>query len=543
MSKQNAFGWVAMLLTVLAASFALPFAANEANAQEAQPVGDVANGMVIYQQRCANCHGPIGLGDGELAANLPNSVPALGSDVYGQAAIPSAMFEIITNGNVQNGMPLFGEGSSNPLSEQERWDVIAAAFALGTSGEALLDSAETVTDAQRETLAAVDWANMNNALVAQQLATDGLDADAAQALAAWGRMTYSAEYFLGTATITGVVQNATLNQPQSDVLVELVAFEEFERADVFSAEVDETGRYEIVIDNVPADWFSRLGTTFDGIDYSSPFLRFTQNELAFETDLTVYNTTDNDGGIRLQLLNTVVEASRDALVFNQLYAFENINNQVYVGGVSYGVPDSAENLSVSHVEADQFFPIALDANQLDTTPIYPGQNTLTAFLRYSIPFDSEATVTHVVNYDLQRAALSLPAGMDLQEDGAWAYRETDSANGLEFDNYDGTLDGTFTVSISGAPEFATDASTGARILIRDETRELLIGGSALAVVLAGAFVMLRSWQQQAVTDPTALLQEIAALDDAFAAKQIKRQLYEERRKELIQRVRDSWDVK
>ena len=50
---------------------------SSAFAQDAEP--DPANGATIYAARCANCHGPLGLGDGELAPNLPNPPSAIGS--------------------------------------------------------------------------------------------------------------------------------------------------------------------------------------------------------------------------------------------------------------------------------------------------------------------------------------------------------------------------------------------------------------------------------------------------------------------------------
>ena len=63
-----------MTITICAALFLTLFimALQTAGAQESAPTGDVANGIVIFQQRCANCHGITGLGDGQMAAQAVN---------------------------------------------------------------------------------------------------------------------------------------------------------------------------------------------------------------------------------------------------------------------------------------------------------------------------------------------------------------------------------------------------------------------------------------------------------------------------------------
>ena len=531
--------FIAGVLTISIFVISLLLSPATSLAQEPAPVGNVANGILVYQQRCANCHGPIGMGDGELAVNLPNPPTAIGSVTYLEAAIPNAMFDTITNGNVSRGMPLFGEGSSNPLSEQERWDVISAAFALGTSAEPMREASMSLSDSQRMLLESTDWAAINNAAVALQLAEDVMDAETTRSMVNWGRMMFSAEYFLGRATVRGTVFNGTLNQPQADGDVTLIAFEGFDRAAAFSGPVDENGRFEIVIDDVPADWFGRVESTYSGIDYTGEFLRFSSEALDVESDVTVYNTTDNAGGLQLELFNTVLEFAVDAVVVNQLYAFGNVNTQAFVGGIEYGLPDSAENVAISRVEADQFFPVQLNADGQDDVVIFPGNSGLTTFLRYTIPYDGEVSLAHPLDFSPRRAALAVPAGIGIGGEN-WTFRETDTTNGTAFDNYNGNFVDSFTVDVSGFPEFATDANSGERILIRDEQQELLIGGAALLVVVAGSLFVARSWQQQQSADPTQLLQEIADLDDAYAAKQLKRKPYQARRKELMQKVRDNW---
>ena len=504
------------------------------------PIGNVANGIIIYQQRCANCHGPIGLGDGELAANLPNAVPPIGSPGYAQVALPTHMFDVITNGNVERGMPPFGESSSNPLTEQERWDLISAAFAFGSSAQPMMEAALSADATIKAQLAAVDWTNTTNGAVLASLSDLDFDAETNEALVDWGRMTHSAEYFLPTATVEGRVLNGTLNQPLESGDVSIVAFEGLARVEAFAVPVNADGSFEWTQPSMPADWFMRAEVNYEGLEYSSQFMRFDARNARNQTELTVYETTDADGGLRLDVLNTVIEVAPGALVVNQLYSFENVSREAYVGGVAYAVPDSAENVSVNSVLGNQFVPLDIGSDLRDPSPIYPEGNSHTVYLRYLMPYAGEATIEHMLGYDPQSVSLVLPEGVQVIG-GDWQLLQEDEIDGQRFSNYTSQQSGQFSATLRGNTDFAVDPTSGERVLVRDEQLELYVGGIILAITAIAGMLLVLRWQKQTVVDPTALLNEIAQLDNAFASKQIKRKPYEQRRRELKQQVRDIWE--
>ncbi len=79
----------------------------------------LARGRVIYDANCAQCHGPLGLGDGPDAAAL--QPPPANLQVHMAAGHPDdQLFAWISNGIDGTAMPAF----ANRLSENERWDVI-----------------------------------------------------------------------------------------------------------------------------------------------------------------------------------------------------------------------------------------------------------------------------------------------------------------------------------------------------------------------------------------------------------------------------------
>ena len=111
-----------------------------ANAQEPlePPVlPDAHNGLPLYAERCANCHGPDGHGDGEMADNLPKPPRNYTDEEFRRSAVPSVMFQTITDGRLEGGMPPFGPSSSNAIYAAYRWDLVDTVYSLRTPPEAI----------------------------------------------------------------------------------------------------------------------------------------------------------------------------------------------------------------------------------------------------------------------------------------------------------------------------------------------------------------------------------------------------------------------
>ncbi len=539
-------GSVLSIQVAVAAAFLLlitvPFSAS-AQDNAAIPVGDVSNGIVIYQDRCANCHGPLGLGNGELAAQTQFAPPPLGDPNYVQSVIPGIQYEIIDGGRVSRGMPPFGETSSNALTQQEIWDVIAATHSLGTNSAELLAAQSLINDDINAALQQAEWVQQPLSAVAASLADFGLEGEDAIAVAQFGRATIAENLFLGERTLTGTIVNGTTGEALADQTVTVVAFEEFESAETRTAQTDANGNFSITYENMPADWVLRGATDFGDFNYTGEFLRFEPDGSATVTsNIAVYDRSDDPALLSLERLRVVGELIGSDLVLNELYVFENQGNAVFAGQTPIILPPNAQNIGFFQLlPSGDFLPVtnmeAMDRGFNYIDPILPAE-PLDLLVRYSLPYAGELAVAHDLAFTAQVATLALPEGVNMTAAG-WRSDGLESLQGDQFMAFSAEtpLD-TLALSFEGQTNFTVDPTTGNRVPVRNEQRELIIGGIALALIIAVCAYLINIWQNAEPQDPTALLAEIAALDDAYAAKQIKKRPYEDRRRVLITKVRD-----
>ncbi len=99
-----------------------------------------ARGADIYAENCLACHGEAGLGNGPQAAALSVPVSAIGLRDIASQSTPADWYTIISMGRMDRFMPPF-----TSLTEQERWDVLAYVYMLGTTPEELALGEETYT--------------------------------------------------------------------------------------------------------------------------------------------------------------------------------------------------------------------------------------------------------------------------------------------------------------------------------------------------------------------------------------------------------------
>lgn len=575
---------------------------------------DAQNGLDIFAERCANCHGPLGQGDGEQAAQLPVPPASLGSADYIRQAVPAAMYNAITNGIVQSGMPPFGPGNSDPLGESERWDLVAAIYSLAQR-QAFVDDGQTVYEATCQECHAADgsggdgvldlrdqtvWVERSDQDIFQRLTTDPIPEHAdidVQDDALWASIgyarTFSYDYADAMAafepieegTISGTVTNESTGEPlQSGVPAVLSAFTaDFQPSLTMTTTVDADGQFQFDLTMVPPDLVYVVTVQYDGISYGSDFGELQRSDPTLNLTVPVYERSSDPATVSVDQLHIILQFTEGQVQVSELYQFSQNASAVFVGQsgdpangtVRIALPDDASEPSFdrSFGGMESFFPadtvVQREDGWADTVPLRPGPGSLSLLVRYSLPYDESLTVSHDLHYPVSSANLVVPdAGVTLSGD-AWqegqAQAMGDAGVFLNFTQLNLSADQSIQFSLAGEPQVS--ASSGATVPARNRSNELLVGGGVLLLALAASLYTIRVWRQNQMQDTedvtvvaepaeeaaqiTApagadrrqqLLQDIAALDDAFEAGDLSQEDYEKRRQKLKDELVAIWSA-
>lgn len=507
-------------------------------------------GLELYAERCANCHGDTGQGDGALIQQAGATAPMPFDAAYIRTAMPSVMFQQITNGEAAVGMPPFGPASTNPIDEAGRWNLVAAVYGLATppedvtAGQAVYeancaachgdagagdgpDAATTEPPASALTDISY-WFNRSNDTVFEELAPGAIPAhtyDLAEEdlrRAVDFARTFSYAYAdpavlnapIPAATIFGIVSNGTSGEEMAEAEVSLRAFTpDFEETLTLTTTTDINGNFRFDVTEVPPNWIYIAGSSFDGLNFSSGANQVDRNQPTLELPITVYGRTSDPAGVNVGQIHIVFEFAEDRVGVNQLYIVNNDQDAVFVGAsgdpaqgvVEVAVPEGAENLMFqrSFGSMDTFLPandfVQTARGWADPLPLRPGQGALTLLVRYELPYTSGMTIAHPIFYETATSTIILPDVGVSVTNNPWVEQPPQSfGQGETFLNYSGPgvpAGETITVVLEGRPRVVTDDS-GAAVATRDQTTELLIGGAALLLAAVGGVFLWRAWQKR-----------------------------------------------
>ena len=539
--KRHPAGAARLLIPLLLVTAILLLTIFQVTAQEAAvPLAppDAAAGLQVYAERCANCHGPLGNGDGELAARSAVPPVVFTDPEYIRQARPGLMFTTITNGIMgDNGptMPPFGPSSSNPIDEATRWDLIAAVYSLATPADSLA-AGQVVYEANcqschgesgTEAFDLTDqtyWANRSNQDVFTALQGDTI-ADHTYTLdedALWQVVDYSRSFSyvyedpqaafapLPAGTIAGSVLNGTQNAMlTTPISITLNAFSpDFQIALTQTTTLDDQGSFFFEVTDVAPDLVYVVTLDYQGVQFGSDFGSLSRSQPSLEIPVIVYDTTTDPAGVTIDQIHVILEFGEGQVVVNELYQFGNSSPTVYVGPtgnnregtVQIALPAGAQNPVFQRTfgSLDNFLPvnnmIPLEDAWADTVPIRPGRASMSLLTRYSLPYEGETTIEHPVFYDLVNANLVLPdVGVALDDNGQWVSGGAQSLDGSNFLSYalsNLPAGSDLTIILNGEPTQVTDGSGNTIAAPRSQTNELLIGGGVLLIAAAVAIYFI-----------------------------------------------------
>ena len=548
-ARRRLFGFALIVVILFSGLLLWPAAGQAQDPVLPAATPDGFAGLETYAERCANCHGATGAGDGELIAQTDNPAPMPFDAAYIRQAMPSVMFQQITNGEAAVGMPPFGPASSNPIDEPGRWNLVAAVYSLATPPEDVAAGQElyaancaachgdaglgdgpdaATTDPAAGPLNDVTyWFNRSNDTVTADLAPGAIPAhDYDLAEDDLRRVVHFARTFsytfadpvaltepIAAGIISGVVTNGSSGAALAETEVLLRAFTpELEETLTLTTTTDAAGNFRFDVTDTPPDWVFIAGAAFDGLNFSSSADQLSRSRTALDMPITVFDKTTDAAAVNVAQLHVVMEFANDLVQVNQLYIINNAEQAVFVGPtgdpaegvIEVGVPEGAQNLMFqrSFGAMDSFLPandlVQTAGGWADPLPLRPGEGALTLLVSYVLPYEDALTISHPVFYNTASGTIILPdSGVSVVGE-AWTEGPPQTFGQAEtFRNYSrGALapGDTLTIELSGRPSVIADEATGGNVANRDTTTELLIGGGGLLLAAVGGVFLWRYWQ-------------------------------------------------
>ncbi|MFQ5595682.1 MAG: cytochrome c [Anaerolineae bacterium] len=531
-------------------------------------------GRGIYDARCTRCHGLQGAGDGAMAADLPAPPPSFLDVVHMRQVTPAGYFDIITNGNLEALMPPWG----GELSAQERWDVLAYVWSLGTSPERVDAGQQTYARACAEChgdsgdkVEAVNLGELAGMALRSQadLATsvrdshtdtgwqDTLTDDERWAVVDYVRtFTYEPGFTaVKKATGEGVIEGQVIDGTagaQADMAglaITLFPFVGQTTLDPITTTTTTDGRFRFESLPTEADRRYGLQTQYLGVSYFHPELIGLSENPSASATVHVYETTTDDTAIDVQRNHVIIEFANNRLQVAELYIFRNSGDRTYVGDGStlrFRLPEGAGSVRFDDARMNQ--STRLDAaGVVDTLPVTPGSRQV--LMSYSLPYSGRSiTFEKAIEYSTESLnVLVADVGVEVDAGPMVAGEPVSTQSDVRFLNFtqQGASAGDqLILKLTNLPEGGSAASAGVPVDRSGSLRWFGLGFVLLALAFIMGYPALRPRlvDEDFLDEDTAgvvlrrqrqmLLEELVDLDDAYAAGELAESSYRDTRSEV-----------
>jgi mono/diheme cytochrome c family protein len=513
---------------------------------------DPAAGAAIYAEKCIQCHGPTGLGDGAMAAQLPDPPPALGSPEIARQARPADWFRIVTQGNLEKRMPF------NSLNDRQRWDVVAYLYTLSASpesvqaGQALYQAhcaachgqtgrgdgpqaaslANSPTDftnqehmaqqpaaglfqviangrpaempafgaqlSEAERWALTDFLRSLTFATARVVAPTGQVApEAVTGAETETQATPVAKGAVGAGKVTGSITNASGVGLPDGLIVVLHGYDDMNEVYTQTVGVNPDGSYVFENVEMPLGRAFITSLEYNRVTYGSDVSQVQENMAVIDLPIRVYESTTDTAILSVDRLHIFLEYIQpETLRVVEIYIVSNLGDRTVVatqeGGpvLQFELPPGATNLQFeSGVLGGRF--IQTPAGFGDTTVIRPGASQHQVVFAFDMPYQRRLDFVQALPLPVNAVVLLI------QEDGLKVKGDqlldggVRDMQGTPFRIYSSDRLGAGTklsLSISGQP-----AGQTASFFTSDHTNLIIgLGAFGLALITAGLWIFRRS---------------------------------------------------
>ncbi len=543
----------------------------------AEAAPNLSNGAAIFAESCEPCHGPAGLGDGSMSANLQVPVPAIGDLALASAVRPLDWYGVVTEGRMENFMPPF-----TSLSDSQRWDVVAYALSLSYPPETRERGselfAETCATCHGEDGAGADLGP--SLITAEGFAERSLtgmvdviregrgempayaDALAEADLVLLAAYTQSLGAFYGetaeapgsgeapdpareTGTIRGVVTNGTAGGSLPEGLdITIVALEGDTPAFEEIRPVADDGTFAIEnLTIVPGRIYGAL-VEYQDVVYYSVGGHLLEDAPELDLPVTIYETTPDESSLVIDRLHIIFDFSIEGLVeISEFVLISSTGDRTVVqpGGqnaIPLSLPEGFSNLRFDTTAASDFYTPMADGFVIHE-PVRPGE-PLEVVFSFTLPYRRALDFNQPLDLPVQAVVLLTESDAPDIEGERVQDLGTREMSGLSLRSY--AMEGL------GAGDRVDLRLRGAHPMGQPEVSasNLAIGLGVFGVVLVGVGFVLWTWQrrttEERVEQPVAaqsrsdLLLAIARLDDAFEAGDMDQETYEGQRAALKSQI-------
>ncbi len=232
----------------------------------------------------------------------------------------------------------------------------------------------------------------------------------------------------GQGVIEGQVVNGTANGGSVEGLtVTLHVFAGMEEQPSKTATTGAGGRFRFENLSTEADHGYALLLNYQGVDYGSDLLTFSEGEKTLSVPIQVYEPTEGDEAISIERAHIFVDFQEGNLLVGELYFFSNSSDRTYIGAeevaegqretLRLSLPTGAKGLVVEGGELGQRF-FETEEGFVDTWFLPPGQSSGRLLFSYSLAYDpSGYDLVRGVPYPLKAInVLVADVGVDVTSD-------------------------------------------------------------------------------------------------------------------------------
>ena len=539
---------------------------------------DLAEGSLIYEEKCAPCHGDSGLGDGSMSGSLEIAPTALGDPEIGREAVPAEWYEIVTNGRMNRFMPPFSS-----LTDTERWHVVGYALSLSVPEGDLERGGELYTEmcapchgdageADQNGIRLADLTHLANHSLAMHLEIitngrgampafgDEISTDDLWALSGFVRsfgylnqQTPEVQATEPEEAITGTISGIAIDGSGDDIDVSglevvLLGFDSDQPVITETTSTDTDGYFEFrSLEVVPGRIFGAF-IEFDGARHYSTAAHFLEEAPFFELPIVLYKSTIDRDDLDIERLHLVFDYSVEGLVeVSELWLISNVGTETVLANESSGwleipLPDGYQKFQF--VESSG--PVNLNSTGdgvILEEPILPGE-TIDLIFSFYLPYgrnldfhqDMDIPPGAIVALTAEGAPEILGEGVEdlgARDMGDMSFR----TYSVEPPNEGEPLQFEIMGRHPNSPEVLSSQNLIVALGV--------LGGALILVGLGWWYFGSRrpegldvSDGQDPPQDKEALLHAIAALDDAFDSGDLDEDEYQKRRSELKKKLTD-----